>query len=200
LKLKTESWEEYRRRWEAEDRLYELKRKRRRKMKIMWWVLSGVMVLILAGAILADVLAGFAYDKTIGSYWDLSVKASTIQKKSEYLDQFVSAIEGARLAEYDAVFLKTPNNSTAQNIVALKSLQGRMHAIIGMDENSFQYQQAMQQITGQEQDEAKDMLETFCGAWYLENHPFLWGWIGGVWWTFLLVLAVVFGFCGYFAE
>lgn len=162
-------------------------------MKVLFWILCVVMVLSVAGAIVADTLAGFTYDKTIGSFWDLSVKASTIQQKSEYLDRFVTAIEAADLAEYNAVFLKTPNNNTAQNLIALKSLQGRMHTIIGMDENSFQYQQAMQQITAQEQDEANDMLATFAGAWYLQNHPFLWDWIGVTLWLFISALAIGFG-------
>lgn len=156
-------------------------------------IICGVFLLFFVGFIVASVLADYHYSNEIQSYWDLSVKASTIQQKSVYLDKYVAALEVVRLAEYDAIWLKTPENNTAQNMVALKSLQGRMHEILGMDVGSFQYQQAMQQITAQEQDEAHSLLGRFEGAWYLEHHFFLWGWIGVLTGLFLGAGTVGFG-------
>lgn len=169
-------------------------------MKIALWILSGVMAVVFVEYIVAAVVTDYEYDHEIQSYWDLSDKASTIQQKSEYLDQYVAALQSAHLAEYDAIWLKTPNNEMAQNLIALKSLQGRMHDIIHMDENSFQYQQAMQQITGQEQGDAKEMTDMFEGCWYLENHPMLWDWIGILSWLFVGILALGFGICACVIE
>lgn len=47
-----------------------------------------------------------------------------------------------------------------------------------MKVTSFEYQTAMQQITGQEQGEANEMLSVFKGVWYKENFILLWNWIG----------------------
>ncbi|MCX6749883.1 MAG: hypothetical protein NTZ83_00325 [Candidatus Pacearchaeota archaeon] len=105
-------------------------------------------------------------------------KSSTIVKKSEYLDKFVGALEkGGFERKYNAVFLKTPDNSFDQNFEALKSLQKRLHEIQDMDVSSFEYQTAMQQITGQEQGEAQEMMKVFRGIWWKENHLLLWNWI-----------------------
>jgi hypothetical protein len=150
-------------------------------------------ILLVRAAVLAD----FEYGRQIQSYWDLSVKASTLQQKSTYLDQYVKALESTSLADYDAIWLKTPNNNIQQNLIALKSLQNRMHEIFGMDTNSFQYQQAIQQITAQEQDDAKEMLGVFEGAWYLNHHHFLWGWIG-IGTGLLLLFGSIFFICAFF--
>lgn len=134
-----------------------------------------------------EILTDYRYENSIGSYWELSDKASTLQQKSTYLDQYVAALEGAGLTgTNNAVFLKTPNNSFDQNMVALKSLQGRMHQIQGMDETSFAYQTAIQQITAQEQGEASHLTGTFEGCWYLERHTMLWGWIDAIIWLMLI--------------
>ena len=143
--------------------------------RVLCCVLFGACILWFVGCTSAAIFADYDYSNHIHSYWDLSVKASTIQQKSIYLDKYVSALESARLGDCDALFLKTPDNCVEQNFVALRSLQGRMHDIIGMDPNSFQYQQAMQQISGQEQEEP---YEVFKAAWYKKNHFLLWNWVG----------------------
>jgi hypothetical protein len=162
-------------------------------MKAFSIVLFVLCLFWMGGCVGAAVLADYDYSNHIQSYWDLSVKASTLQQKSEYLDKYVSALESASLAENDALFLKTPDNNIAQNMIALKSLQTRMHEIFGMDVNSFQYQQAIQQITAQEQDDAKELLSRFAGAWYLQHHFFLWDWMGFVTAVVILVITVLAG-------
>jgi len=155
-------------------------------------------VLILAGIILgvAETRISYLYSNAIGSYWALSEKASTLQQKSTYLDKYVAGLESAELAPHNAIIYPTPNNSVEQNLVALKSLQGRMHQIQGMDEQSFAYQTAIQQITAQEQGEAHQLTETFEGAWLLANHPIFWGWINGLIWVFIIVPLVGLGIKG----
>lgn len=145
--------------------------------KTKYFTLLALPLLFLTGWFVNEIRVGYQYDNTIGSYWALGVKASTLQQKSAYLDQYVKALEDAHLSGNDAVMLKTPDNSYEQNMVALKSLQGRMHQIEGMDEQSFAYQTAMQQIAGQEQAQADQLTSTFEGVWLLQEHPCLWGWI-----------------------
>ncbi len=136
------------------------------------------LILLLCIDITTGIIGHYQYNKNYQSYWELATKASTIDKKIEGIDNFVSALESSNLkGKYNALVLTTPNNSFDYNLDALKSLQLRLHEIKGMDVSSFQYQTALQQITQQEQNEAGDMLDVFSGVWWLENHFFLWDWI-----------------------
>jgi hypothetical protein len=140
---------------------------------------------LIGWAITAEILADYELDKTMGSYWCLSVKSSDLNTKAEYLNRFVAAVEDAHLSGYNAIWLQTPDNSIAQNMVALHSLQSRMNEIKSMDVTSFAYQQAISQITAQEQGEADKLLGTIRGVWYLQQHPLLWDWYDLLKWLVL---------------
>ena len=150
----------------------------------------GLTVILLAWAGIAEVLADYEYDNVLGSYWSLADKASSLDIKADYLNKFVQAIYAQKLAGYNAIWLKTPDNSLEQNIYALQSLQTRMNEIRGMDVQSFAYQQAIQQITAQEQGEASRLIHVIHGRWYLDHHPLLWDWINGVKWAVLVLTAI----------
>jgi len=165
---------------------------RDREASGMFLILALLATVWFCGLIVDAVFADYSYSNSIESYWALGVKASTLERKADYLDKFVSALEGAGLADSSALWLKTPDNSTEQNFVALRSLQKRMHEIQAMDVKSFEYQQAISQITAQEQGEASNMLGVFKEAWYINHHFFLWDWVELVSFAGLLVLAIVF--------
>lgn len=156
-------------------------------MRVAGIFLTLIFSVLLIWSIAADVLADYELDKSIGSYWELSVKASTLDAKAQYLDQFVKAVDDAHLSGNNALFLKTPDNSFEQNVAVLKTLQNRMNEIKGMDVTSFAYQQAIQQITAQEQGEATKLLGVIAGVWYLQHHPLLWEWINLI--KYLIVIA-----------
>lgn len=142
--------------------------------------LVGALIIIgsLIGAgffIAANVRAGYEWTTEYGSQWALSVKASTIAQKAEYVDKFVGALDKSGLeGSNDAVWYFTPNNSFDENMKALKSLQKRLHDISGMNENDFAYQSAIQQITAQEQDDNGEVLSVLFGCWQKVHHPYLW--------------------------
>jgi hypothetical protein len=161
-------------------------------MRNVFLVLLVFAICWMGGCVGVAVYADYDYKNRIAAYWDLSVKASTIQQKSEYLDKFISALESTTLADNDAIWLKTPDTNTKENLKALKSLQQRMHEIFTMDVNSFQYQQAIQQITAQEQDDAKNVLDRIEGAWYLQHHILLWSWIGFLYSCFICLVVIAF--------
>jgi hypothetical protein len=142
-------------------------------MKIFGVVGIILSAVLIVWAIAVEVLADYEYTNNIGSYWSLADKASTLEAKSQYLDKFAAAIEAEHLSGYNAIFLKTPDNSVEQNLAVLHTLQTRMREIKGMDVTSFAYQQAIQQITAQEQGEAQELLSVIEGSWYLKNHVFL---------------------------
>lgn len=158
------------------------------KMVTAWAFLTLVLI-VIGVSVKAEILADYQYEREIGSYWSLSEKASNLEAKTAYLNQFVDAVEksGIRDVGYNALYLKTPDNSVEQNLNTLHSLQSRMNEIKGMDVQSFAYQQAIQQITAQEQGEAKNMLGEIEGAWYLKNHFYLWDWVDVIRWSLLIV-------------
>src|SRR5579862_4773937 len=148
--------------------------------------------MLLAARIGIHIHAGYDYSRRVESYWNLGIKASTLQQKSVFLDQYVAALEDSGLAgSNDALVFKTPDNSFDQNMVALKSLQGRINQIKSMDEQSFAYQTAMQQITGQEQGEAEHLVTTFKGCWYIRHHFSYWSWVGITNYVLLSLFALI---------
>jgi hypothetical protein len=141
-----------------------------------------------------DIVGSYQYERDYQSYWNLADKASTIEQKAEYIDKYVNAIENGDMSGYNAIIFTTPDNSFDQNLIALKSLQGRLHEISKMNVNSFEYQTAISQITEQEQGEAYKMIKTFEGIWWKCHYILLWDWIGTLTiaiCTILLVLSLV---------
>lgn len=138
----------------------------------------------------ASVHLNYEYNRDIGGYWSLSEKASTLDLKADYLNKFVAAVNAAGLTGYDAVFFQTPDNSVEQNMIAVQSLQIRMGEIRDLNPRSFEYQQAIYQITQQEQGEAEHLLGTIEGRWYLQYHPLFWDWIGVLYFLSILTMLI----------
>jgi len=122
-------------------------RAERKVIKILMCLFVGLLVF----HVIREIYTNYKCDRDLLSYWNLSNKASTLKQKSLYLDEFVANLEAAHLSGNNALLLKTPDNSYDQNIITLKSLQSRMEEIKGMDVRSFEYQQAMYQISAQEE-------------------------------------------------
>lgn len=117
-----------------------------------------------------------------------------MKKKAEYIDKFVNALNNSDFKnKYNAISLCTDNNSFNYNFESLKSLQQRLHEISNMDIKSFEYQTAIQQITAQEQGEAKEMLSVFQGIWWKEHHLLLWDWIGVTYVTLIIIGLLITG-------
>jgi hypothetical protein len=161
-------------------------------MKTTGIILTFLGILFIGLDMGIGIVGHYHLERDFLSYWSLADKSSTIIKKSEYLDKFVEALEKKHFeGKYNAWFLTTPDNSFDQNFIALKSLQQRLHEIKDMNVSSFEYQTAMQQITGQEQGEAADMISVFKGVWWKENHFLLWDWVYGVQLGLLAIVIIV---------
>jgi len=149
-------------------------------MKITGIIITFISLFMLGLDTYNGIISNYKYEKEYSSYWDLADKASTIPKKLEGIDKFVTNLENSGLqGKYNALYLQTANNSFDKNFEAIKSLQLRLHEIAGMDITSFQYNTAIEQITKQEQgEEAKETLQVFRGIWGKEYYFWLWDWIG----------------------
>lgn len=139
------------------------------------------VILLLIGLTFATIRGGYRiyieyqYNQTIASSWDLADRASTIAQKAEYINKFVDALRGTNLSGTNSrLWLQTPATSFDENMKALKSLQSRLKDITAMDENSFAYQTAIQQITAQEQGQAHDLLYNLQECWERANYYTFW--------------------------
>lgn len=154
-------------------------------------LLALISLMILALPMGTGMYANYTLERDYKQEWHLADKSSTIEAKSNHIDNFVKKVEDGyakgEFATYDAIIFKTDNNRFDKNLEALKTLAQRLDELEGMDPNSFQYNTAIQQITQQEQGEAQAMIGVFAGAYCLANYPLAWGWIGGS----LVLLSVI---------
>jgi hypothetical protein len=144
------------------------------KPSVLWTMF--IIGLLFAGSRLATrIYAGYEYRNEVSSYWTLSERASTIAQKSEYMNKFVDALTKAKLEGTNAnLIMQTPQSEFNENFKAVKSLQARLADISKMDETSFAYQTAIEQITKQEQGEAEQLLCEIKSCWLRVNWPTLW--------------------------
>lgn len=153
------------------------------------WMVFAIWASILA---IAFSRSNYEFDTRVGSYWSLADKTSTLAAKSSYIDQFVDALEKENLhGMHDTIWFEAPDNNFDKNFEALKTLQSRLKQIQTLDPNSLAYQQAIAQITAQEQNQAGHMIGVLYGCWMLRNHPLMWGWILGLDVTLLVLLGIV---------
>lgn len=160
-------------------------------MKTLGSFLIFIAVVFAVIWIWQGVFANYQWENSVLSNWSLSDKSSTLEAKSLYMDKFVQALQSAHLADNDALLYKTADNNCQNNIDAVSTLRDRLNQIKGMDETSFQYQQAIQQITSQEQGEADTMISTLNGCWMKTNYYLLWNP-----WVVLLGIFFILGFLG----
>ena len=163
-------------------------------------ILTFIGALITINQIRNGILSSYNYEKNYSQLWSLADKSSTIPAKQQYITQFLNALKQGKtngvFAEYNALFLKTPNNNFDTNVKALETLSNRLTEIQNMDPSSFQYNTAIEQITKQEQGEAGEMLSVFRGCYDLNNYFFQWYWVGGI---ISAVGGGLFGICGLIA-
>lgn len=127
------------------------------------------------------IVANYRYEKDYSNLWSLAEKSSSIPAKQKYIAEFVAKLKAGRasgeFSGYNAMWLKTPNNSFDSNLAALQTLSDRLSEIQGMNPNSFEYNTAIEQITKQEEWEAENLLDVFDGCYTLANYPTIWGWV-----------------------
>ena len=150
--------------------------------KIVGTIIICFGLFLLSTLIYQSVVGEYSYQKNYKQLWTLADRSSTIAAKHEYLSKFYNALRTGRVqnkfSDNDACWFKTPANEFDANLEALHTLVNRLAEIKTMDPNSFQYNTAIQQITAQEQGEAKEMLDVFYGCYFLAGYPLVWGWIG----------------------
>lgn len=166
------------------------------KKRMTKWIIFIVVLFVymLSMTIYGNIKSHYEWDLLAGSQWQLADRSSTLEAKSQYINSFLAALENMKekgmLSEHNAFLLKTPQNKTENNILVLKTLQKRLEEVSGMDTKSFEYNQAIQQITAQEQGEAHALISDIFGSFQMGRYWYVWGWVNGV----IIFAEVILGF------
>lgn len=99
---------------------------------------------------------GYQFDRNVGSYCELAYEASDISKKVQYFDTCVDLMKKEQLTGYSVWWFKTPSDKVSEHYAVMESLQTRMHQLVGMERDSFEYQKGLEQV--------EDELGYFVGA------------------------------------
>jgi hypothetical protein len=145
------------------------------KMKALSFIIGFVGLSVL---VICSVIHTVELQSKLDCHWSLADKSSTLEAKLGHIDNFVAALQKENLqGTYSSRLIKTPDNSFDANMAALLTLKDRLTEAQGMDPNSMAYQQAIQQITAQEQGAAHQMISAIYGSWWLAKHPTTYGWV-----------------------
>lgn len=161
--------------------------------KLIWIGVFCISLLGIGVSGYQKVISSYEYEDKYSYAWELADKSSTLSEKYKYINEFVLNIENnkSEFADNSALNLKTKESSFEFNLLALKSLQIRLSEISQMNVSSFEYQTAMQQITGQEQGEAKAMLAVLKDCYLKANHFIAYSWIFGITMGLSCILLIV---------
>ena len=162
---------------------------------------TGGIIIVILGILWGIMLginqykADIQWNEAAGKYWTLADRASTLEAKRTNINLFVSAIDKLNLkGTHNTIFFEQELNGFDANFTALKTLQTRLAEMNGMDQNSMAYQQAIQQITAQEQGDAEEMIGNIYGCWMKDQHMLLFGCVVGWLWLAVIIVIIV-GVC-----
>lgn len=115
-------------------------------------VIAFFVVLIIIGTIMSIIVGamswyyGYTFDRDVGSYFELSDKASSVDLKLQYFNQFITALNDNDLNKgQSALFMTTKDSDLENNFNVAMSLQKRLVETNSMTRD-FGYQTAMQQL------------------------------------------------------
>jgi len=142
--------------------------------------LTGLAMLILIVIYgISAYLFYYNYGNTVESYYDLSNDASTATLKLSYLTTFKDKLTELHLTTgQSAIIFPTPYTSTDEQTKILDSLIDRLNKTSSMNESSFEYQQALYQISRNEFCEGTDqttgcLKATLFGQKYAKEYGLL---------------------------
>ena len=119
-------------------------------------------------------LVGYSFDRDAGAYLMLTDDASVAPAKLAYLEQYREAVHTIVTGDNARLVWSTPQTSVANQFFVLDTLVERVTQVAQMDPASFEYQQAMLQITGQEFAGSIETTNGLLRDAYIRRH----GWLG----------------------
>lgn len=100
---------------------------------------------------ISGIIVGYHWNRDVESYFQLSDKASTLDKKYDYILKYAETIKDKGLNEGQARWIfKTPETDLANNYEVLQTLIQRVKEAKKLNPTSLEYQQAIRQLTDNE--------------------------------------------------
>ena len=160
-------------------------------MKGLGILLMVASILLCAGALIhGGIYASYSYDVRMGQYIRLADDSSTAESKLEYLKKFEEVVSSNIFRNEARYVFKKERLTRDKQLKVLSTLQTRLQDAVEMDPLSFEYQTAMQQITGQEFDHALGEINDIISSCWLRQSGFavfcLW-----IAWLLCLILFII---------
>ena len=141
-------------------------------------VIMGIVLFIVS--IVFVICFEYSYDKNFGQYLKLADDASTAKVKLDYFRQYKEAVMEIQ-RENAAYVFKQRQYTKSEQLKILDSLLKRLEDTSEMNEKSFEYQQAMYQISGQELNHTLNRINEIFKSCYLRSGAMaywcIWNWI-----------------------
>ena len=136
---------------------------------LIWLLITVICMLLLTYGLL---FYCYLYSVNVSQYLKLADDASTAQTKLEYLNKYKEAtIKHIKRNEGRYVFKQNRLTRDVQ-LSIIDTLISRLNDMNKMDTKSFEYQQAMLQITGQEFDHTINEIDGVIHSCWLRQNSF----------------------------
>jgi hypothetical protein len=158
-------------------------------MKIfLTWFIAIIIGVLLS---VSTYMASFPYKQNVESYLGMADDASTAALKLEHLLEYKKSVLKMVKGDDARFIFKTPQTKKAAQMAILDSLIDRVSTTAKMKTDSFEYQTAMNQITGQEfEGTINSTNQMFFSMYERQNGWNSYLWMDGFW---LVILLAVLG-------
>jgi uncharacterized membrane protein SpoIIM required for sporulation len=155
-------------------------------MKIfLVWFLVIVIGVVLS---VSTYMASFPYKQNVESHLGMADDASTAALKLEHLLEYKKSVLKMVKGDDARFIFKTPQTKKAAQMAILDSLIDRVSTTAKMKTDSFEYQTAMNQITGQEfEGTIASTNQMFFSMYLRQNGWNAYMWMMGIWLMILLI-------------
>lgn len=146
-------------------------------MKKLIFLISAILFIL---AMVLGIYTAYHYNVDCGQYLSLADDASTANAKLVYLKEYKDAV--SQIKEENANYIFQQKRYTkSEQLKVLDTLINRLEITSQMDVKSFEYQQAMYQISGQEMNHTLEVINSVFYWCYAREHAYfilhyiLWG-------------------------
>jgi len=154
-----------------------------------WWLLFVVTFLsALAGLTGGGIYLSYGYDVKMGQYIRLADDASTAEAKLGYLQKYQEAVEQNIVRNQARFIFQKERLTRDRQLSILSTLKVRLQDAANMNQSSFEYQTAMNQITGQEFNHALGELSRIISDCWLRQSALA---VFGLWFAWIPLAVVV---------
>jgi hypothetical protein len=133
-----------------------------------WGIMVGTICVFL---FCMGIGINYTYNKNIGTYVKLADDASTAQAKLDYLLQYRDSCD-SKIKRNEAKYIfKTQQKTKNEQLKIIDTLIVRLKDTVKMNPQSFEYQTAMGQLTGQEFETTLKTTDYIMYDCYIRSNP-----------------------------